>query len=187
MSVGVTVLAMLAVVGATGLCSINPETREDQTPAVDARTFLELEARAGEIHVRDPQMPQGWKPNAARRTQIGGEPAPRVSWVTQAEGYVESTQTSLGVEEAIAGYDGQYRPNRSVRRVDKTDVLAAGSDDSSVRPLWVADLGDARVVITGAADDADFAAAVRAFALASPIHPAENRNSSASSSRVVPR
>lgn len=39
LSLGVTVIAMLLVVGATGLCTINPETKPGPIQNVDAKTF----------------------------------------------------------------------------------------------------------------------------------------------------
>lgn len=169
LSLGVTVIAMLAVVGATGLCTINPESSQQAVQEVDAQTFLEMEARVGDTAVRSPQMPQGWKPNAARRASVAGENAPRVSWVTDSQGYVESTQTSVSVADAIKGYDSKYRPDTTTRQVDGVDVEVASSEDKDVRRLWVVDLGDERVIISGAADDGDFETAVRAFLRAQPL------------------
>ena len=43
------------------------------------------------------------------------------------------------------------------------------SDEESVRRLWITDLGDARLIISGAANDSDFEAATAAFIDAAPI------------------
>lgn len=172
LSLGVTVIAMLAVVGATGLCTINPESSHEAVQEVDAQTFLEMEARVGDTAVRSPQMPEGWKPNAARRAIVAGENAPRVSWVTDSQSYVESTQTAVSVDDALTGYDSKYRPESTTRQVDGVDVVVASSAEEEVRRLWVVDLGDERLIITGAAEDEDFETAVRAFLQAKPLNPA---------------
>lgn len=172
LSLGVTVIAMLAVVGATGLCTINPESSHEAEQEVDAQTFLEMEARVGDTAVRSPQMPEGWKPNAARRAIVAGENAPRVSWVTDSQSYVESTQTAVSVDDALTGYDSKYRPESTTRQVDGVDVVVASSAEEDVRRLWVVDLGDERLIITGAAEDTDFETAVRAFLQAKPLDPA---------------
>ena len=48
-------------------------------------------------------------------------------------------------------------------------VRVLASDDDSVLRLWIVDLGDARLIISGAAPDEEFAAATEAFIKAKPI------------------
>ena len=167
LSLSVVVVMMLLVVGATGLCSVNPETAQGPVQEVDEETFLDTQARAGIGAIRDPQMPEGWQANAARRSQLGGDTATVVSWLTADGNYVESTQTQVSAEEAGEKYDANYRGLNSMREVAGHQVLA--SDDDSVRRLWIADLGDARLIISGAAPDEEFAAATEAFIKAEPI------------------
>ena len=65
-NVVIIIVAMLAVVGFTGLCTFNPGAPE-QGPVqeVDARSFVELESRAVNYPVRYPEMPDGWTTNSA--------------------------------------------------------------------------------------------------------------------------
>ncbi|MFS0332398.1 DUF4245 domain-containing protein [Corynebacterium striatum] len=174
LSLGVTVIAMLLVVGATGLCTINPETKPGPIQNVDAKTFLEMEARATGTVIREPKMPEGWSPTAARRSAVAGENAAVVSWLTADEGYIESTQTKVSAEEAEKGYDSNYRAKQSEREVAGLKVKVLESEDADVRPLWIADLGDARLILSGSAADADYETALKAFAEAPVLHHSED-------------
>ena len=169
LSLSVVVVMMLLVVGATGLCSVNPETAQGPVQEVDEETFLDTQARAGIGAIRDPQMPEDWQANAARRSQLGGETATVVSWLTADGNYVESTQTQVSAEDAGEKYDANYRGLNSTREVAGHQVRVLASDDDSVRRLWIVDLGDARLIISGAAPDEEFAAATEAFIKTKPI------------------
>ena len=173
LTVGVILIMMFLAVGATGLCSINPE-KSGPVQNVDAATFLEMEARGSGAVIREPDMPEGWQPTAARRKQMGGESGAVVSWLTTNEGYVESAQTQLALGDVPGAYDSNYRANFEQREVAGQDVEILSSDDKEVRPLWIADLGDARLVLTGSASDADYEAALTAFAEAEPLQIAED-------------
>ena len=56
------------------------------------------------------------------------------------------------------------------------DVEILSSDDRDVRPLWITDLGDARLVLTGSASDADYETALVAFVEAEPLTIGEDGN-----------
>ena len=77
LSLGVIVVGMVAVVGATGLCTINPETSDlSAVREVDGAEFLGLEARTPHgAGIRVPDVPQDWVANSARRAAIAQEPA----------------------------------------------------------------------------------------------------------------
>ncbi len=170
LSLGVVVVMMLVVVGATGLCTINPEESEyARTNPVDASTFLDLESRSTETSLRNPQLPEGWVPNSARRSAVAGEQAAVVGWVTADDGFVSSTQTGVELDDALSNFDGQYRPEVRELDVDGTPVRVLSADEHGVRELWGFDLGDARVILTGSASDEDFATVVRAFAAVEPL------------------
>ncbi|KXI19670.1 hypothetical protein HMPREF3227_00289 [Corynebacterium sp. CMW7794] len=170
LSLGVVVIMMLVVVGATGLCTVNPEeTNYARENPVDAQSFLDLESRTTETALRLPQVPEGWTPNSARRSSVAGETAAIVGWVTAEEGFIQAAQTAVPLDDALKNYDGAYRADRSSRTVDGTDVQVFASEDADVRPLWGFDLGDERVILTGSASDDDYEALVRAFVAAQPL------------------
>ena len=110
LTVGGILIMMFLVVGATGLCTVNPE-KTGPVQDVDASTFLEMEARTQGAVIREPQLPEGWQPTAARRMQMGAESGAVVSWLTPDEGYVESVQTQVALDDVPAAYDSTYRAN----------------------------------------------------------------------------
>lgn len=169
-NVAVVVVLMLIGVGATGLCTYNPG-RPEQGPVqeVDARTFLELEARAVDFPVRYPQMPDGWVANSARRSMVDQQPAPVVGWVTPDGGFLQLTQTGAELETAIEAQDSQRRPHESAEEIEGVTVRVLRGDDSDVRPIWAVDAGDARWILTGAGTDDEFRAVVAAALAADPI------------------
>lgn len=170
LSLGVVVAMMLVTVGATGLCSVNPEgSNYARNNPVDASTFLDLESRATDTPLRDPGMPEGWSPNSARRTTVGGQPAAVVGWVTAEDNFVQAVQTSVELDAAMKGFDGKFRPNKTVEHVGGTAVHVWSSDERGIRPLWGVDLGDARLLITGVAPAQDFETVLRAFEEAQPL------------------
>lgn len=175
LTVGVILIMMFVAVGATGLCSVNPE-KSGPVQDVDASTFLAMEARNTGAVIREPVLPEGWQPNAARRKQMGTEVGSVVSWLTPNDGYVESAQTQLALGDVPSAYDSNYRANSEKREVAGHDVEILSSDDRDVRPLWITDLGDARLVLTGSASDADYETALVAFVEAEPLTIGEDGN-----------
>jgi len=170
-NVTVVVVLMLIGVGATGLCTYNPG-RPEQGPVqeVDARTFLELEARAVDFPVRYPEMPEGWVTNSARRSMVDQQPAPVVGWVTPDGGFLQLTQTGADLETAIEEQDSQPRPHESSVDIEGVSARVLRGDDSDVRPIWAVDAGDARWVLTGAGTDDEFRALIAATHAANPIN-----------------
>ena len=174
LSLGVTVIAMLAVVGATGLCTVNPEdSPHAEVTEVDAENFLRMETQATGVPARLPQPPDGWYANSARRGQVAGEPAPIVGLVTAEKGYLQATQTTVGYDEARRGYDGNYRELTDTREIDGQTVEIYTSDDNDVRDLWAADLGDVRLLVSGSANDADYRTLISAIVAAEPVAEAD--------------
>lgn len=169
LSLGVTVLAMLVVVGATGLCSLNPETDNVAVREVDAAAFTELEARAHDYAVRMPQLPSEWVSNSARRAGIAGQPVTVVGWVTESEGFISAWQTAVSYDDAIKNFDGRYRDEKSEQVIEGMTVTIARSDERGVRDIWVTDLGDATLVLTGSTNEDDYRTLLAAFALAEPL------------------
>ncbi|WJY89422.1 DUF4245 domain-containing protein [Corynebacterium confusum] len=174
LSLGVTVIAMLAVVGATGLCTVNPEdSPHAEVTEVDAENFLRMETQATGVPARLPQLPDGWYANSARRGQVAGEPAPIVGFVTAEKGYLQATQTTVGYDEARRGYDGNYRELTDTTEIDGQTVEIYTSDDNDVRDLWAADLGDVRLLVSGSANDADYRPLISAIVAAEPVAEAD--------------
>ncbi|ALP51547.1 hypothetical protein C627_05530 [Corynebacterium glutamicum ZL-6] len=170
-SLVVSAIIMLLAVGFTGMCSFNTGSPENgQVPEVDASTFMSMEARAMTDHAtRLPETPEGWTTNSARRTMVDDTPASVVGYVTADEGYIQLTQTGETVEDAVAGYDTRWRDLSESYDLDGHDVGIYTSQESDVRDLRVMDLGDARVMVSGAATDEEFNDLLRAVANSEPL------------------
>lgn len=170
LSLGVVVVLMLLVVGGTGLCSVDSEKSDlAVNHEVDPKPFLEMEAQSTQTAIRIPHVPEGWYANSTRRSDLGGAPASMVGWVTADEGFVQSTQTDLPLDDAVAAYDEHYRPDEETQRIAGTDVHIFHADERNARDVWAADLNDARVLLSGSAKDDDFRALMEAFINAQPV------------------
>lgn len=167
------IVLMVVAVGATGLCSFNPGAPE-QGPVqeVDAETFLDLEARGVDFPVRYPEMPEGWVTNSARRSMLGGQPAPTVGWVTPDRGFIQLTQTGVDAEEAAKGADEKPRTLDRSEEIDGRSVEIYTSEEKDVRDLWVVDAGDARLVLTGAGEASEFEELISTALATAPIQAA---------------
>lgn len=170
LSLGAIVVMMVVGVGATGLCSFDPGNPENgPVPTADASAFLHMEAAGASFPVRLPEVPEGWTANSARRSLLGGQPAPVVGYITDKEGYLQLSQTDLPLAEAVRGYDGEVRDRERAIDVAGTPVEVYTSPDREVRDLWAADLGDARLLISGAATEEEFRTLIEATAKAQPL------------------
>ncbi|AQS74068.1 DUF4245 domain-containing protein [Corynebacterium ammoniagenes] len=171
LSLGVIVIGMLAVVGATGLCTINPETSDlSAVRQVDGEAFLDLEARAAQgAAIRIPDVPEDWVANSARRASLDQEPSSVVGWVTPEESYLSSWQTQVPLDDALANFDEHFRENTEAITVDGQEVTVASSPENNVRDVWAFDLEDERVLLTGTATDEEFTELVRGFLAVEPV------------------
>lgn len=110
--------------------------------------------------VRSPAMPEDWVPNSARRQVIAGEPATVVGWVIGSDGYIQLTQTGASAGSAVENYDADIREQERTLRVDGHEVQVFSSEEADVRDLWVVDLGDVRLLLSGAATEELFSQAI---------------------------
>ena len=168
LSLVVLLVAMFLTVGFTGLCSFDPGDADRSGPVqeVDADAVLKMDARTFDFPIRNPEMPEGWVPNSARRVMVNGEPSSLVGWVVNGENYISLTQTG-------ADFKAASQPDDSVREETNTETTGdvewhvfTGED---ARPLWVADLGDVRLVIEAMASAEQTRTAAEKIAATDPI------------------
>lgn len=168
LSLVVLLVAMFLTVGFTGLCSFDPGEADRSGPVqeVDAASVLQMDARSLDIPIRNPEMPEGWVPNSARRVMVGGEPSSLVGWVVNGENYISLTQTG-------ADFKAAAQPDDSLREETGTETtgdvewrIFTGED---ARPLWVADLGDVRLAIEAMASQEQTRTAAEKIAATEPI------------------
>ncbi|AJK68415.1 hypothetical protein B840_03980 [Corynebacterium marinum DSM 44953] len=170
LSLLVVVVLMVVSVGATGLCSYEPGTPENgPVREVDARTFMGMEARAASFPLRLPESPEGWTTNSARRSQVEQTPSPVVGWVTAEGGFIQLTQTSLPLADAVRGIDSHRRDLDRTIDVAGYQVEVYHSEESDVRDLWAVDMGDARLLFGGASREEDFLTIIEATVTSEPL------------------
>ncbi|MGO1733948.1 MAG: DUF4245 domain-containing protein [Corynebacterium casei] len=171
LSLGVIVVGMLAVVGGTGLCTINPETSDlSAVREVDGEAFLDLEARAAQgAAIRIPDVPEDWVANSARRASVAQSPSSVVGWVTPQEGYLSSWQTQVSLDDGLAGFDEHFREEIETINIDGQDVIVASTEERNVRDVWAFDMEDERVLLSGTASEEEFTELVRAFLAVDPV------------------
>lgn len=122
--------------------------------------------------VRYPEMPEGWVTNSARRSMLGGQPAPTVGWITPDRGFIQLTQTGVDAEEAAKGADEKPRTLDRSEEIDGRSVEIYTSEEKDVRDLWVVDAGDARLVLTGAGEASEFEELISTALATAPIQAA---------------
>lgn len=175
-SLGVLLVVMFFSVGFTGLCSFNPGTAERSGPVqeIDVETILKTDARGLDIPVRLPSLPDNWQPNSASRVMVDTEPSSKAGWVIDGEAFLSLTQTVAGQEDAVKD-DGEYR--------EETDTFVVPGSASStgeevtwhiwtgddVKQIWVADLGDVRLLISGTARKEQYRTMAQAAVKARPL------------------
>ncbi|HIW96707.1 MAG TPA: DUF4245 domain-containing protein [Candidatus Corynebacterium gallistercoris] len=151
LSLGVLLFATFLVVGFTGLCSFNPGSPEQSSAnvqEVDKDTILRMDAQGLSMPIRNPEMPEGWIANSARRTMVGKEPSSLVGWVVEGEHYISLTQTTADMKAA-------RQPDQDVREETGTEQIGDLTwhimEGDDARPLWVADAGETRLILEGMA------------------------------------
>ncbi|ADK28533.1 DUF4245 domain-containing protein [Corynebacterium pseudotuberculosis] len=170
LSLGVILLVAALSIGFTGMCSFNKGTPENgPVHAVDAQTYLHLEARSMGFPVRYPGEIPGWVANSARRDDLGGTPAPVVGWVINGASFIQLEQTGLSEKDAVAAFDSNVREKTGSHVVEGINVAEYTSEEEGVRMLWVADLGDSRILVSGAAPKEQFDELISRVIKAEPI------------------
>ena len=166
-SMVVLMLLCAAFAAASGLLTFSPGGPEDgPIPEFDAEASLRQDARYLPVAIRLPEQPPGWTANSGRVQEIEGQDSSHVGWVTPGRDYVELVQSLAGVED-FRSLQGGPRPDETTREVDGRPWTVFTGDD--VRPVWVSDLGDARVAVTGSAPEADLEKMAAAVQVAEPL------------------
>lgn len=153
--------------GVVGLCSFSPSgPQQGPIPDFDAEASLQQDARSQEYAVRSPEVPEGWASNSGRLQGFAGTTSSHVGWVTGERSYIELVQSDAPVDE-FRGLDGGPRPDTTMIPVQGQEWTVFEGDDA--RPVWVLDLDDARVAVTGSAPSADFETMAAAVQGAEPL------------------
>ena len=153
--------------GVAGLCTFSPSGPEQgQIPQFDADASLRQDARSLEYPIRSPEVPADWTANSGRVQGFAGTTSSHVGWVTGERSYVELVQSDAP-EDAFRSLNGGPRPERTMVPIAGREWTVLTGDD--VRPVWVLDLDDVRVAVTGSAPTDQFETLAAAVQEAEPL------------------
>ncbi len=181
MSLLVLMALVAVVVVSSRNCSIGLTggAADDKIPPFDVSAALRADAAAMPFPIRQPVLPSKWKPNSGTGGQVGDKQVSTVGWITPSGYYLGLSQTDA-TESALlptlnpnADKDGPLA-GTGRREIDRLtwityvagDRLAPGD---GVRKVWVADLGDVRIGLSGRSSEDDFTTLARAVAQARPL------------------
>jgi hypothetical protein len=163
-AVGVLVVLALVVAGVGRACAFapgGPQVDQNAVPAVDAPADLARFAKEVPFPVRVPALPAGWRANSSGIDRVGGDSAARVvrvGYLTAGHRFVRLLQGDVPEEQMLRVQAG----TRAVGAVGPVDVggvrWVVYGGQSGDEPIWIADTGGVRFLITGSADESDFRA-----------------------------
>ena len=167
-AVGVLVVLALVVAGLGRACTFapgGPQVDQSATPTIDAPADLARFAKEVPFPVRVPAVPAGWRANSSGIDRVGGDSTARVvrvGYLTAEHRFVRLLQGDVPEEQMLRVQTG----TKAVGAVGPVDVAGTrwvvyggqGRDE----PIWIADTGGARYLITGSADEPDFRALAQA-------------------------
>ncbi|MDN5860695.1 MAG: DUF4245 domain-containing protein [Pseudonocardia sp.] len=176
-ALGVLVVLALLVAGVGRGCSFapaGPHVDHDAAPTVDAPADLRRLAEEVPYPVRIPAVPPGWRANSSGLDPTGdADPARvvRVGYLTPGHRFVRLLQGDVSEEQMLRVETGP----EAVGATGFVDVggirwVVYGGQDGQ-EPIWIADAGDVRYLITGSADESEF----RELAAAAPAGPVAPR------------
>lgn len=162
------VVACLLVAGLVGQCSWSPGgPTEGAIPTFDAAGALDVDAGIVDYPIRMPAVPEDWTPNSGSRTDIGEATASTVGFITPERLYLQLTQTDATVQAAAGAYADGTANRSGTESIGTTDWVVF--EDATDEPLWVTDLGDVRILITGSGTPDDYVTLAKAVTEAAPI------------------
>ncbi|MFD4402933.1 DUF4245 domain-containing protein [Nocardia sp. NPDC058499] len=165
-------LVLIAVVfaGLTSQCSFAANGPTQGTiPSFDAAAALRSDAQNLRFPVREPALPENWKPNSGSRDTIpaaGGGTVSTIGYITGAGTYMELNQSDA-TEEVLVDHVVGTRYATGTHETGGQKWVAY--DEPDAEPAWVADFGDSRALIRGAGDTAAFETLAAAVAAAQPL------------------
>lgn len=166
-----SVVVLMVIVGifagVAGQCTFSPSgPQQGAIPEFDAEASLRQDARSLGFPIRSPEVPEGWTSNSGRVESFADTSSSHVGWVTGERSFVELVQSDAP-EEAFRSLNGGPRPSQTIVPVTGREWTVYTGDD--VRPVWVLDLDDVRVAVTGSATTSDFEALAAAVQDAEPL------------------
>jgi hypothetical protein len=174
------VVVLLLIIGAVlaffGGCEFSPggpAVDPESAPSADASGELAQAARSAAFPVRNPDVPDGWRPNSASTSAVGaGATASvvvRVGYLTTGGAFVQLSQSGGDAGEVVATETGQAESPKATGTVDVDGVTWSTYAGRRDEAAWVADLDGVVVLVTGSAEEAEFRQLAKAAQEAAPL------------------
>ncbi|MCX5043861.1 DUF4245 domain-containing protein [Aldersonia sp. NBC_00410] len=164
------VLICLAFAGAASMCSVAPfGAKQGPVPDFDIDAALVSDASTLSFPIRNPHVPDSWKPNSGGRTTIteeGGGEVSTVGYITDDGRYVQLSQTDATEEALVPAMVGKRAASGAEQIDGRTWVVYA---EQGSEPAWATDLGGVRVLIRGSGSTEDFTELADAVSEAPPL------------------
>lgn len=165
-------LVLMCIVIATiaSQCSFRPGgPKAGPVPDFDIAAALKVDARELSFPIRNPRVPDGWKPNSGTRTTVtgaGGGDVSTVGYITGSGAFMQLSQSNATEDAMVPALFGNRAATGSNDVDGHTWVIY---DQQGSEPLWVADFQQVRILLRGAGTPEDFTALAHGVDAATPI------------------
>jgi hypothetical protein len=167
------VVACLIIAAIASQCSLSPGgPTQGPIPNFDVDAALQYDASELPFPIRNPVVPEDWTPNSGSRQAIAGDQGGDVSnvgYISGAGRYIKLTQSDA-IEEVLVPYAvGEPRYASGAESIDGNEWVVY--EQQSAEPVWITDLGDVRLLITGSGSTEEFTELATATTNATPLTP----------------
>lgn len=152
------VLFMVVIAGIARSCSFSPGgPTAGPVPQFDIDAALTFDAAELDFPIRNPAVPDTWQPNSGSRGTAsgdGGGDVSTVGYITDVGRYVQLSQSSATEDALVPWVAGGPRASTGVEQFAGNSWVQYTEEGSE--PIWITDLGDVRVLITGSGSTEEF-------------------------------
>jgi hypothetical protein len=167
------VIACLLIAGIASQCTLSPGgPKQGPIPNFDVDAALQYDASELPFPIRNPKVPEEWTPNSGSRQSISGDQGGDVSnvgFISGAGRYIRLTQSDATEEVLVPFAVGEPRYASGTQSIDGKEWVVYEEGDKE--PVWVTDLGDVRLLVTGSGSDEEFTELGSATTSATPLTP----------------
>lgn len=168
------VIACLLIAAIASQCTLSPGgPTQGPIPNFDVDAALQYDASELDFPVRNPVVPEDWTPNSGSRQAIAGDQGGDVSnvgFISGAGRYIKLTQSDA-TEEVLVPFSvgGDTRYATGSESIDGNEWVVYSREGDE--PVWITDLGDVRLLITGSGSAEEFTTLAAATTRAEPLTP----------------
>lgn len=148
-------LPVVLLLGGLSQCTFSPggpDVDPAAGPTVDAPALLRGLAPQVPFAVRVPAVPPGWRSNSVDRAAVEGGSVVRVGYVTGATRFLEAVQSDAPEEAAVRAVAGTVPAPTGTVDAGGARWVVYGGDE----PVWVADVGGVRLLVSGSAEENEY-------------------------------